>query len=191
MSSDLALAPDLPAWAVPATPEPDLSVIGITAGGDLYIYGDTPERPGPTVPAILGGVVSLSISQLGGQSRYGLRDYLDVRLSTPIPGTEIILRLPCGTPDRASWAVRSLLGALATLDLTDTAVKLQTKRGSDANFFRVFPHDANGIEQPEVRAEAIGPSRDDLEIAIDRIRRNLGLAPLFSIPHDQRLPELP
>lgn len=182
MSSDLAIALDLPAWAVPATPEPDLTVVGITAGGDLYVYGDTPDKPGPPVPAILGGVASLAVSQHGGQSRYGLRDYLDVRINTPLPGTELILRLPCGAPGRTSWAVRSLLGALATLDLTATAVKLQTRRGSDANFFRVFPHDANGIELPEVRAEAIGPSRDDLEIAIDCIRRKLGLAPLFPTP---------
>lgn len=185
MSSELALTPKLPSWAVPATPEPDLTVIGITVTGELYVYGDTPYKPGPTIPAVLGVVSSISISQHGGQSRYGLRDYLDIRLGTPVPGAEIILRLPCGTPGRTPWSVRSVLGALATLDLTDTAVKLQTKRGSEATFFRVFPHDSSGIELPEVRAEAIGPSRDDLEIAVDRIRRGLGQPPQFPSIHDQ------
>lgn len=185
MSSELALAPELPSWVVPATPEPDLTVIGITATGELYVYGDTPDKPGPTIPAVLGLVASLAISQHGAKSKYGLRDYLDVRLRTPIPGSEIILRLPCGDSDRVPWTVRSLLGAFAMLDLTDTAVKLQTKRGTDATFFRVFPHDDHGVELPELRAEAIGPSRDDLEIAVDHIRRGLGQPPQFPSIHDQ------
>lgn len=183
----LVPAPDSSfSWVVPAEPDPELTVVGINADGELYIYGDTAASPGPVVPAVLGCVVDVTISQHGGSSRYGLRDYLDLRMLAPIPGTGFILRLPCRAAShpltgalRTPWSVRSLLGALKGLDLTATAVKLQTKRGDQATFFRVFPHQPDGIELAEVRAEAIGPTRDDLEIAIDRIRRGLGLHPLF------------
>lgn len=183
-----ALAPSgLPAWVVPATPERNYTTVGITADGDLYIYGDSADHPGPTVPALVGVALDATLVQRGSGSRYGLRDYLDLQLGAPIPGEVIILRLPCqlrphpetGEP-QAPWSVRSLLGCLLQLDLREQAIKLQTRRGRAATFMRVFPYDTDGREQPELRAEPIGHTRDDLEIAIDALRRELGLAPQFS-----------
>ena len=179
-------SPSAPAWIVPSTPEPEITAVGISADGDLYIYGDTPQTPGPIVPALIASLVDITISQHGAGSKHGLRDYLELRMATPLPDTQIVLRLPCKGAVSPStgltstpWSVRSLLGALLSLDAPDMAVKLQTKRGTSATFFRVFPYDADGNELPEVRAEAIGSSRDDLEIAVDAIRRRLGLRPLF------------
>lgn len=185
-SSELGPTSELPAWVVPAAPEPEQTVVGINAEGKLYIYGETAQTPGPVVPAVYGCITNIAITQRGGGSRYGLRDYLDLRLLAPIPGTGFLLRLPCkGAPHptsgerRTPWSVRSLLGALFELDLTATAVKLQTRRGNETTFFRVIPHTPDGIELPELRAEAIGPSRHDLEIAVNRIRANLNLQPAF------------
>ncbi|MEB3256356.1 MAG: hypothetical protein VKJ05_08210 [Synechococcaceae cyanobacterium] len=179
----------LPAWVVPATPEIDRTVVGIGPNGDLYIYGDTPERPGPLVPAIVGVVCNLRVSQHGASSRYGLRDYLDLHLATPIDTMEVILRLPCkanpqpgGGDPLIPWSVRSLLGALHAIDLPTTALKLQTRRGNAATFFRVLPFSSEGIEQPEIRAAAIGGSRDDLEIAVNHLRGQLALPPFFPDP---------
>lgn len=179
----------LPAWVVPATPEIDRTVVGIGPNGDLYIYGETPERPGPLVPAIVGVVSNVRVSQHGASSRYGLRDYLDLHLATPIDTMEVILRLPCkanpqpgGGDPLIPWSVRSLLGALHAIDLPTTALKLQTRRGNAATFFRVLPFSSEGIEQPEIRAAAIGGSRDDLEIAVNHLRAQLELPPFFPEP---------
>lgn len=190
MTSSLAI-PSTPAWIVPPTPELETTAVGISADGDLYIYGDTPQAPGPIVPALVASLLEVSVSQHGAASRHGLRDYLELRMATPLPDTQIVLRLPCkGTVSPSTgltstpWSVRSLLGALLSLDAPDTAVKLQTKRGTSATFFRVFPYDTDGNELPEVHAEAIGGSRDDLEIAVDSIRKRLGLPSLFPSAHE-------
>lgn len=190
MTSSLAI-PSTPAWIVPPTPETETTAVGISADGDLYIYGDTPQIPGPIVPALVASLLEVSVSQHGAASRHGLRDYLELRMATPLPDTQIVLRLPCkGTVSPSTgltstpWSVRSLLGALLSLDAPDTAVKLQTKRGTSATFFRVFPYDTDGNELPEVHAEAIGGSRDDLEIAVDSIRKRLGLPSLFPSAHE-------
>ena len=187
------LAPALPAWAVPASPDADLSVVGIDKDGTLYIYGDTPATPGPRVPALSGALIDITTVRLGKNSRFGPRDYLDFYLAAPIPNSRVLLRLPCGlSPNlhtgipQMPWAVRSLLSALATLDLQETAIKLQTTRGRDnATFFRVIPYTPDGHELPEVRAESIGGGRDDLEIAVNRLLSLLGRPPLFASPHDQ------
>jgi hypothetical protein len=185
---DTALAP-LPSWAAPATPERNYTTVGISADGLLYIYGDSASSPGPILPSVLGVVVDVQISQHGGASRYGVRDYLDLHLGTAIPGEFVVLRLPCQAKPhldtselQTPWSVRSLVGALLLLDLQETAIKLQTKRGNTTTFFRVFPHSAEGIEQPEVRAESIGPAQGDLEIAVSRLRSQLGLPPQFTEP---------
>lgn len=190
MTSSLAI-PSTPAWIVPPTPELETTAVGISADGDLYVYGDTPQAPGPIVPALVASLLEVSVSQHGAASRHGLRDYLELRMATPLPDTQIVLRLPCkGTVSPSTgltstpWSVRSLLGALLSLDAPDTAVKLQTKRGTSATFFRVFPYDTDGNELPEVHAEAIGGSRDDLEIAVDSIRKRLGLPSLFPSAHE-------
>jgi hypothetical protein len=184
MSNLATLDPALPSWVVPATPEPDITTVGITADGTLYIYGETAKNPGPECPAIIGAPVGVDITFHGENSKYGSRPYLDLVLLTPINST-IILRLPCkaslskdGERVQTPYSVRSLLGALISLDMPDVAVKLQTKRGDSATFFRVFPIDTDGIEQPEVRATAIGPSIDDLEIAVNHLRRAFGQPPL-------------
>jgi hypothetical protein len=189
MSNLATLDPALPAWVVPATPEPDVTTVGISASGTLYIYGETADKPGPECPAIIGAPVGADITFHGEGSKYGSRPYLDLVLLTPINST-VVLRLPCrGSTDPATqeqqtpWSVRSLLGALTALDMPDTAVKLQTKVGHSATFFRVIPLDSDGIEQPEVRATAIGPSIDDLEIAVNHLRRAFGQPPLPE-PHE-------
>ena len=186
MTSSLAI-PSTPAWIVPATPELETTAVGISADGDLYIYGDSPTTPGPAVPALVASLVEISVSQHGAASKHGVRDYLELRMATPLPDAQVVLRLPCkGTVSPSTgltstpWSVRSLLGALLSLDAPDMAVKLQTRRGTSATFFRVFPYDMEGNELPEVHAEAIGGSRDDLEISVDALRKRLGLPPLFS-----------
>jgi len=185
-SAALDPALPLPAWAAVATPEPERTLVGINHLGELYIYGESPEQPGPSVPALVGLVTDVAITRHGASSRYGLRDYLDITLQTPIPDVQVILRLPCKAARHPvsgelliPWSVRSLLAALQTISLSSTAVKLQTRRGSVATFFRVLPFSSEGIELPEIRCEAIGGSRDDLQIALNHIRIQLGLPPLF------------
>lgn len=176
----------LPSWAAPATPQRNYTTIGISAEGDLYVYGDTASKRGPVVPALLGLVIDIRISRLGSSSRYGERDYLELHLQGPIPGEVAILRLPCqgrtaqGSPtDQSTWAVRTLLGALLAVDLQELSVKLQAKRGNSANFIQVFPFDSFGNELPEVRSDALPPDRSGLEAAVDAIRAALGLPPQF------------
>jgi hypothetical protein len=185
---DTTLAP-LPSWAAPATPERNFTTVGISADGLLYIYGDSAASPGPILPSVLGVVTDVQVSRHGGASRYGLRDYLDLYLGTAIPGEVVVLRLPCQAKPhletaelQTPWSVRSLMGALLLLDLPATAIKLQTKRGNTTTFFRVFPHSPEGVEQPEIRAEPIGPSQDDLAIAVNRLRSQLGLIPQLIEP---------
>jgi hypothetical protein len=176
----------LPAWAAPATPDIERNLVGMSRSGDFYAYGDSPDQPGPLVPALLGVVTDITVSQHGASSRYGLRDYLDLTLQTPIPDVQVLLRLPCkASPHPVSgellipWSVRSLLAALQTIQLSDTAIKLQPRKGTATTFIRVLPFSPEGIEQPEIRCEAIGGSRDDLEIAVNHVRIQLGLPPLF------------
>jgi hypothetical protein len=184
-----APSPELPSWVVPATPQRNYTTVGISLAGELYIYGDTAAKPGPTIPALVGVLLDAQITQHGGNSRYGLRDYLDLHLAAPIPGEIIVLRLPCQARLNQTvghlqtpWSVRTLLAALLTLDLREQAVKVQTKQGNATTFFRVFPFNAEGIELPEVITEAIGPSTDDLEIALNHLRSQLGLLPQFTDP---------
>jgi hypothetical protein len=155
-------------------------IIGINQQGELYIYGPTPSTPGPTVPALMGLVCDVSITQhgspgsRGGNSWEASRDHLSLRLLPPSGSLHNVLRLPA---NRGQWSYRSLLGALLTLDLRATAVKIEPHRGREATFVRVST-DAKGLNV--VTAAAIGPSRDDLEIAVDRVRRNLGLPALYT-----------
>lgn len=177
-------ASDLPAWAAPASPEPQASVVGISQLGELYLYGDSADKPGPIVPAILGYVTGLNISQHGAASKYGLRDYLDLYLVAP-GGDAVILRLPCNARPSLPYSIRSLLAGLNAVDLQAQAVKLQARRGTDANFFRVIPFSPDGAELPEIRNGLIGPDRNDLEIAVNHLRQCLSLPPLFTTPYDQ------
>lgn len=176
----------LPSWAAPATPQRTYTTIGISAEGDLYVYGDTASKRGPVVPALVGLVIDIQISRHGLGSRYGERDYLELHLQGPIPGEVAILRLPCQSrngqgvfTDQSPWTVRTLLGALLMVDVQTLAVKLQAKRGNSANFIQVFPFDQDGNELPEVRSDALAPGRADLETAIDTVRSALNLPPQF------------
>lgn len=175
---------NLPAWAVPASPDTQATVVGISQLGELYVYGDSADKPGPIVPAIFGYVTSLGVSQHGASSKYGLRDYLDLYLLAP-GGDAVILRLPCNSRPDLPYSVRSLLAGLNAVDLPAQAVKLQARRGTDANFFRVIPFSPDGAELPEVRNGLIGPSRHDLEISVNHLRQCLSLPPLFTTPYDQ------
>lgn len=158
---------------LPPSPEPTIRLVGISQAGSLYFYGDNPAVPGPPVTALGGLIADLKVTSCGLHSRYGLRDYLDLRLQTAVPGLIHVLRLPCGG---GQWSYRSLLGALCTLALRDTAVKLEAKRGRDATFIQVAL-DPDGLQR--VVAPAIGASRADLEIAVNACRRSLGLDPQF------------
>lgn len=183
-SAELATT-ELPAWITePATPEPVWSNVFIDSEGQLYISGETSTNHGPIIPYVIGAITDISFKELGQNSRYGARPYLQVYLMTPIPNQFAVLNLPCkesigpsGEPS-TPWSVRSLVGHLAELDLRDTAVKLQTKRGTAATFFRVIPHDTQGNQLPEVRGENIGPRFGDLELAVDHLRKGLNLPPL-------------
>lgn len=164
---------------LPPSPDPELKLIGLNPEGELYFYGPSPKDPGPSIDGGLCGlVIDLTISQhgqagsRGGTSWEGQRDHLDVRLQTPVPLLQYLLRLPA---HRGQWHYRSLLGALVALPLHDTAVKLEAKRGRETTFLQVSL-DPEG--QQRVQADAIGPSRDDLESAVNTCRRALGLPPL-------------
>ncbi len=165
---------------LPASDETNYRCIGINQLGELYLYGPSPSEPGPIVPALMGLVCDCLITQHGGAGGRGgnswdaNRDHLSLRLLPPDPTTQNVLRLPA---NRGQWSYRTLLGALLALDLQATAVKIEARRGREATFLRVAT-DAAGLQV--VNAPAIGPNRDDLEIAVDRIRRNLGLDPLYT-----------
>lgn len=152
---------------------PVLRVFGISQGGEFYEYGDTPATPGPVVPALCGVITTIEVVSRGEASRYGLRDYLELRLATPDPAHQLLLRLPC---NQGQWSYRSLLGALEQLDLQATALKLEAVRGRAATFIAVAL-DPEGLQR--IKADAIGPDRSDLEISVNRLRAALGLPPQF------------
>lgn len=163
---------------LPLSIDPELKLIGLNPEGQLYFYGPSPRDPGPVLERAVGGlIVDVSISQhgqagsRGGNSWSGDRDHLDVRLQTEVPNLLHLLRLPA---HNGQWHYRSLLGALVTLPLSDTAVKLEAKRGRETTFFQVSL-DPKGLQR--VQAPPIGPGPDDLEIAVNACRRALGLPP--------------
>lgn len=170
--------PDVPAipadGILPASPRRESTLVGISQEGRFYIYGPSFDQPGPTIDALMGIVTDISVSSRGGEaSRYGARDYLDVRLQAPDPAIQYLIALPA---HRAQWSYRTLLGALLVLDLSATALKLEPTRGTEATFIQVSL-DPEGRQR--VIAEAIGPSRHDLEIAVNACRRLLNLEPQF------------
>ena len=162
-------------------------VIGISQDGRFYFYGDSPQTPGPDVPAIgTPGILNVEIVNRGLEgSRYGTRDYLDVRMQGETPSLHYLLRLPCqGSADRfGSFTIqhscRSLLGALQTLDLPGTALKIEPVRGRETTFIQVS---LDPLGTQRVSAASIGPDRNDLEIAVNRCRQLLGLPAQFLSP---------
>lgn len=177
MSESTSIQPRPGFGILPSTPKPTVHTVGISLQGAFYLYGDSPAAPGPTVPAIgTPRILEIAVAQRGANSRYGARAYLDVRMVGACPGEQFLLTLPC---HNKQWSYRSLLGALLTLDLPNTPLKLQPNPGREAVFIQVYL-DPEGEQQ--VIAPAIGPERADLEAAVDRCRINLGLAPQFAIP---------
>lgn len=191
MTHDTALATtDQPQFGIiPASPQITTTTIGINKDGQFYQYGDSPQAPGPVVPALgTPRVLDVQIVTRGNDtSRYGTRDYLELRTMGETPDRHYLLRLPCQGGKTADGrftvqhSVRSVLGALCELDLQDTAVKLEPVRGREATFIHVSLDPAG---QQRVIAPSIGPSRADLEIAVDRCRSSLGLPPQFPLSHD-------
>lgn len=198
MSADTtALAPvKHPQFGIlPASPRPVVTTIGISQDGCFYQYGETAQTPGPIVPALgTPRLLDVQIVTRGKEgSRYGTRDYLEVRMAGETPERQYLLRLPCqGGKTRdgnftIQHAVRSLLGALTELDLQAVGVKLEPIRGREATFVQVSL-DPEG--QQRLVAPSIGPSRVDLEIAVDRCRASLGLPPQFPLSQDTATPLL-
>jgi hypothetical protein len=176
-----ALSLDPATGLVPATPPALLQLIGIDQSGGFYLYGDS--GPGQAVAAVIATrILDVTVLRRGATSRFGERDYLSILMASPMPNLQHALRLPCSGSRGADGSqvtqhsVRSLLGALITLDLSATAVKLQPKRGHTTTFIEVLLHPT---EYQPVIAPSIGPTRDDLEAAVDRCRVSLGLEPQF------------
>lgn len=178
---------DIPAdGLLPASPDITTKMIGINKAGILYFYSDTAPGgdPDSVVDAIAGLILDIQLTQKAATSKFNPRDYLDIRLQSPTPLLHYVLSLPAKPYNHPKtnqlqhpWSVRSLLGALTTLDLQDLAVKLEAKRGTDATFIQVS---LDPLGEQRVTAPAIGPTRQDLEAAIDLCRRSLGLEPQFS-----------
>jgi hypothetical protein len=164
-----------------ASPDIEVKTIGLDhETGQLYFYGDTRQSRQPLpegVSGIFGAIVNVAVTQhgnaggRGGNTWEANRDHLTLRLQSPNPLLHYVLRLPA---HNGQWHYRSLLGALLTLDLQASAVKLEAKRGREATFFQVSLDHA-GLDL--VRSQCIGPDAADLRIAVDRLRRSLGLPP--------------
>lgn len=174
-----------PDGLLPASPDITTKMIGISKTGVLHFYTETAQgdKADSALDAIAGLILDIQLTQRGATSKFGLRDYLDIRLQSPTPLLHYVLSLPAKPYTHPTtnqlqhpWSVRSLLGALITLDLQDLAVKLEAKRGTDATFIQVS---LDPLGEQRVTAPAIGPSRQDLEEAIDICRRSLGLEPQF------------
>jgi len=179
----------------PATVLPEPVVIGLSRGGDLYSYGDSPPAasgpdPDRIITAIIGAPFDLQLIERGAASEYGPRDYLELRLHQADPTTPYLLRVPAQSNTPAgpinTQPARTLLGALLVVDnLSERIIKLQTTKGIKTSFFRLF---TAGLDDPRflraqtarpVISQSIGPDRNDLEIAINSIRRSLFLEPQF------------
>ena len=178
-------------FAAQASPDgllpPSLDVttktIGISKDGVLYFYGDTGAAPGAAVDAIGGLILDIDLVTRGEFSKFKPREYLNIRIQSPTPLLHYLLRLPAkpnlneATGEmQHPWSIRSLLGALTALDLQASAVKIEAKRGREATFIQVS---LDPVGEQRVIEPSIGPSRQDLEEAIDTCRRSLGLEPLF------------
>jgi len=185
----------------PATVLPKSVVIGLSFGGDLYSYGDSPPAvsgpdPDRIITAIIGAPFDLQLIERGAASEYGPRDYLELRLHQADPTTPYLLRVAAQSNRPARFnrpagpvntqPARTLLGALLAVDnLSERIIKLQTTKGDKTSFFRLF---TAGLDDPRflraqtarpVISQSIGPDRNDLEIAINSIRRSLFLEPQF------------
>jgi hypothetical protein len=179
----------------PATVLPKPLLIGISKSGDLYSYGDTPPKVSGPDPdrihtAIIGAPYEIQLVERGAASEYGPRDYVELRLHQADPTTPYLLRVPAerNTPSGSinTQPTRTLLGALLVIDdLTERILKFQTNKGDKTSFFQLYtagagdPRFLRAATARPVKAQPIGPDRNDLEIAINSIRRSLFLEPQF------------
>jgi len=165
----------------PLPPRPKFRRYGINQLGQLYEYGDTPATPKRILDSSSGlpfqGILDLALRERAGERR---KLYLDTTLATRHPYVIAILALPCfnSSPDRCSWPIRSLLGALTeaykTLDLHTMAGTISSRRGTKpnsqgfvANFVDLW---IEGDPLP-LLAPAIDPDRHSLETTVNRLRR--------------------
>jgi hypothetical protein len=174
------IAPPQARFGITTRPVPPETIrIGVTSTGEWYVYGsDAGAKDRKPVEALATPrILDITVASRGTGSRFGLRPYLDVAMAGPVPAIRYVLSLPCRhrpTPH----SVRSLLGCLLTLDLSDTGVMLVPTRGTSAAFVNVYL-DPEG--QQQVRAERIGPDECDLQQAVDTCRGKLGLPPQFAL----------
>lgn len=176
-------------------PEPKFFRFGINQVGQLYEYGDSHARPKRVLDGADDGLTFLGVHDIRTCERAGeLRKlYLDVTVGSPHPYYLFVLSLPVfnSDPDRSSWPVRTLLGALAMadrmLDMRAMAGTICARRGTKpnayghvANFIDLFVYGDRGGEAPaRVSSDAIDPDRHSLEVTVDRLRRSLDLKPQF------------
>jgi len=176
-------------------PEPKFFRFGINQVGQLYEYGESHSRPKRILDGEDAGLTFLGVHDIRACERAGDRRklYLDVTVGSPHPYYLFVLSLPVfnSNPDRSSWPVRTLLGALAMadrmLDMRAMAGTICARRGTKpnasghvANFIDLFVYGDGGGEAPaRVCSDAIDPDRHSLEITVDRLRRSLNLEPQF------------
>ena len=176
-------------------PEPKFFRFGINQVGQLYEYGESHSRPKRILDGEDAGLTFLGVHDIRACERAGDRRklYLDVTVGSPHPYYLFVLSLPVfnSNPDRSSWPVRTLLGALAMadrmLDMRAMAGTICARRGTKpnayghvANFIDLFVYGDRGGEAPaRVSSDAIDPDRHSLEVTVDRLRRSLDLKPQF------------
>ena len=182
----------LEAALVPA-PRQETFWFGIDQLGRLYAYGESYGSPlrvlDPSTGLAFHALLDCQLSQRAG------REYLDLRLQSPVPHCVFMLALPCHGSVKGDgsistqWSVRSLLGALceAALDIPDRPGILTARRGTggaqgfSANFIDLFlaASDEPDSSFRQVFADAINGDRNSLEIAVNQVRRALDLSPQF------------
>ena len=176
-------------------PEPKFFRFGINQVGQLYEYGETHASPTRVLSDPDEGLDFLGVHDIKAVERAGDRRklYLDVTFGSPHPYHLLVISLPVfnSNPDRSSWPVRTLLGALATadrmLDMRAMAGTICARRGTKpnayghvANFIDLFVYgEQSGEAAARVTSDAIDPDRHTLEITVDRLRRSLDLQPQF------------
>jgi hypothetical protein len=169
-------------------PETQIHRYGINQIGQLYKYGQTATQP-ERVLSQDDAIVFLGLRDCSVHQRK--REYLDLEFYSEVPHLLRVVSLPCyATP--LPWHIRTILGSLthcaARLDMHDTPGKISARRGTGgsnpdriANFLDLYLLTDTAQDCPfeRVYADAIGGTRDDLEIAVNNLRRALDLEPQF------------
>lgn len=190
---DLATLADPIESAIVTAPRLETHFFGLNQRGQLYLYGDTPDKPRRVIDEASGlAFVSIQDCRVSLRAN-GQNEYLDLTLQSATPNTLFVLALRSDGSKKSDgsvstqWSVRSLLGALCStdLDLQDRAGIVTARRGTGgngslpANFIDLFLEPTPGAEFQQVFADAIDGDRNSLEIAVNRVRRALNLEPQF------------